>query len=66
MYIADNYDRFAAHDAEQERLLDKLPRCCECDEPIQDDYLYEINGEYICESCLKDNYRKSVDSVMGW
>ena len=66
MYIADNYDRFAAHEAEQERLLDKLPRCCECDEPILDDYLYEINGEYICEHCLKEYYRKSVDSVMGW
>ena len=66
MYIPDNYDLFEAHEAEQERWLDMLPRCCECDEPIQDDYLYEINGEYICERCLKDNYRKSVDSVMGW
>lgn len=66
MYIPDNYDQFEIHNAEQERRLDKLPRCSECDEPIQDDYLYEINGEYICESCMKDNYRKPVDSVMGW
>ena len=64
--MLDAYDLWEMHDAEQERKLDKLPRCECCGEPIQDDYLYEINGEYICEECLTENHRKSVDSVMGW
>ena len=51
----DNYDRAQA------QALAKLPRCSECDEPIQDDYCYEINGELICEECLKDNHRKSTE-----
>lgn len=55
---------FERHDAEQERKLEQLPRCSECDEPIQDDFCYEINDEYICEKCLKDNHRKAVDDIV--
>lgn len=57
--IAD-FERF---DAEQERLLEKLPRCSECYEPIQDEYCYEINGEHICEECMKDNHRILVENI---
>lgn len=64
--MMDAYEMWEAHDTEQERKLDKLPECSCCGEKIQDDYLYEINDEYICEECLKDNFRKSVDSVVGW
>lgn len=63
LYIPDNYDRFEMHMAEQERELDRLPRCSECDEPIQTEWCYEINGEYICEHCM-DEHRKSTDSVI--
>ena len=58
--VAD-YDR---HDTQLERELESLPRCSECDNPIQDDYLYCINDELICEKCLKDNYRKDVESFI--
>lgn len=53
----DNYERAQA------RALAKLPRCSECDEPIQDDFCYEINGELICEECLNE-YRKSTDEFI--
>lgn len=46
-----DYDRYCA---EQEREMERLPRCSECDEPITDDFCYYINGEYICEECMKD------------
>lgn len=49
MYIPDNYDLFARHDAEQEAQLKKLPECSECGEHIQDEEAYYINGEWICE-----------------
>ena len=65
MYIPDSYDQFEAHDVEQERQLDKLPRCCCHDAPIQDEYLYDIDGEFYCEKGMKEHFRKSVDSVMG-
>ena len=53
------------HTAEQESKLHKLPKCADCGNPIQDDYLFEICGEKICEECLIEHYRKSVDLYVG-
>lgn len=57
----DNYSIWAAHDAEQERRLARLPVCDYCEDPIQDDFYYEINGENICECCLDQFFRKDVE-----
>lgn len=59
MNMPDNYDMWARHDAEQEARLAELPRCSECDEPIQDDFAYYINDEWVCDSCM-EQYRKEV------
>lgn len=65
MNIPDNYDRWKQHDAEQQAELEKLPLCSICDEHIQDDHFYEINGECICERCLTENFRKDIDEYVG-
>lgn len=57
----DNYDLWRQHEREKEEALAKLPKCSECEEHIQDDHYYEIDGYIICEKCLKDNYRKSTE-----
>lgn len=61
MSIPDNYDLWEAHDREQEQRLAKRPVCDYCQEPIQDDFYYEINGENICEHCLDQFFRKEVE-----
>ena len=58
--LAD-FDRW---DAEQTAKLEKLPRCTECDEPIQDDCCYEINGELVCPECLDNNHKHWVEDFM--
>lgn len=58
--IAD-FDRY---DREQQAELDKLPKCDICGKPITDDYFYNIDGTYICESCLNDEYRKKTEDYM--
>lgn len=58
---SDFYDDADYARAEEER---KLPVCTCCGEVIQDDYYYEIDDEILCEECLKDNYRKSVDDYI--
>ena len=63
-YTDDPIADFHRYDAEQQAKLDKLPRCSECDEPIQSETCYEINGELICEDCLKDNHRKWVEDFI--
>jgi formylmethanofuran dehydrogenase subunit E len=58
---AADYDRY---DAEQQAKLDKLPKCDYCDNPIQDDYCYEINGDVLCEECLNNHFRKWVEDYV--
>lgn len=64
-YTDDPIADFARYDAEQEEQLEKMPVCCECDNPIQDEYCYEINGEVICETCLDRFFRKSVEDYVS-
>jgi hypothetical protein len=51
---------FHRQDAEQQRWLERLPVCCECDNPIQDEEYFEINDECICPGCMRENHRKLV------
>lgn len=61
MYIPDNYDAWKSHDAEQQRLLERLPRCSLCDEPITEDYAYYIEGEWICCGCMESEFKREVE-----
>lgn len=65
MFYTDNPELdFMRYDAEQQAQLDRLPRCEECEEPIQGDFCYEVNGSYICENCLNDNHLVFVEDVI--
>ena len=62
MYLSDDPVKdFEATDREQERQLEKFPVCEHCGKPIQGEYLYLIDGEFICPDCLDRDYRKDVD-----
>jgi len=60
MPLKDYNDFFNDHDAEQCRKLERLPKCIECEKPIQDEFAYKFDGEWICETCLNDNHREEV------
>ena len=64
MYTDDPIADFYDYDAENARRLERRPVCNICGEHIQDEHLYQIGGELVCESCLNDNYRKSTDSFI--
>lgn len=49
----------------QEAMLEKLPKCDFCGEPIQDDYYYKIDKDTLCEECMKDEYRMSVEAYIN-
>ncbi len=51
---------FERYDREQTERIKKLPRCSECDNPIQDEYGYYINDEWICPECI-EQYRKPIE-----
>ena len=50
-YSDDPIADFERWDREQQKLLDKLPKCYACEEPIQDDVCYCINGHKYCLEC---------------
>ena len=62
--MKDNLDFYRDYEEEQEKELEKLPVCSVCEEPIQDEFYFDIDGEIFCEDCLIDNYRKSVDDFV--
>ena len=59
---------FERHDAEQQRKLDRLPKCEYCGEPIQDEECYEINGALVHSDCATDyldkNCKVSTDNYI--
>ena len=59
----DNYERWEAYDAEQNRSQDKLPKCDFCGEVIQDDYLFDI-GDIYCEECMEERFKKPTERYM--
>lgn len=63
-YTDDPIADFNDHDASVSKWLSSRPICDMCGEHIQDDYLFEINGELICEDCLKTYHRKHVEDYM--
>lgn len=54
----DDFDRL---DRAQASSLAERPVCDICDQPIQDDHFYLINGDNVCPGCLEDQFRKEVD-----
>jgi formylmethanofuran dehydrogenase subunit E len=64
MYCPDNYDAFCEHEASQESLLEKLPKCADCGEPIQEEHLFDINGDLFCYECAKSNFKRDTENYM--
>lgn len=63
-YSDDPLMDFEHHDREQAKRLEQLPKCGYCNEPIQDDYFFEINGEFVCEYCLDRFFKKNTEDFM--
>lgn len=56
--------------AEEERRAEKwhdaLPKCCRCGWSIEDEMLYDVDGELYCEDCMKDTFLKLTRNYMDW
>lgn len=58
-YTDDPLMDFERWDRAQNELLEGLPVCDHCDNPIQSDY-YEINDSIICEDCMETHYKRYI------
>ena len=59
-YIPDYFDKWSEYSRQQGEALNRLPKCCECNQPIQDEYAYYIHDEWICQACMDRNYKEEV------
>lgn len=50
---------------EEDEWRESLPKCCNCQNPIDDDYFYDIEGDFYCFDCLKKLYRKDICEYMN-
>ena len=60
----DNYDMWERHQNALDQMLERRPVCAYCDEHIQDERCYYINGEYICLDCMKNNFEVNTEDCM--
>lgn len=59
-YIPDYTELHAIHEAWEERMLRKVPKCDICGERILGDFFFNIEGVYYCEDCIND-YKVDTD-----
>lgn len=62
--MEDNYSQWEHHEWRQQQDLAKRPVCCYCQEHIQDEELFDIEGELYCKQCLVNNFRKNTEDYI--
>ena len=62
--MIDNYRVWEYAERERERRLEMLPTCEKCHERIQDEDYYDVDGEILCEACMKRKYRRKTEDLI--
>ena len=60
-YSDDPVADFNRYDSYLEKKLSNMPKCGSCGEHIQDDYLYDVDGNVYCEECFTSEFRRPVE-----
>ena len=63
--MEDAYSQFKSRERRLEAWLRKRPVCCYCGEHIQDEQLFDIEGELYHEECLVANFRKDTEDYIA-
>lgn len=59
----DAYDMWEHRERAQQKQLAALPTCDRCGEPIQEDYLWSVDGLILCEDCATQMYRVRAEAT---
>jgi formylmethanofuran dehydrogenase subunit E len=65
--VIDNYKVWEYAERERERRLARLPICegFRCGKRIQDEDYYDVDGEILCEECMKQKYRRKTEDLIN-
>lgn len=64
-YTSDPVADFERHDRERAKREKQYPKCDYCNQPIQDEHLFDINGDVMCEQCLNREFRKDTEDYVS-
>lgn len=64
--MIDNYRAWEYSERIRERRLLSLPKCEACKERIQDEDYYDVDGEILCERCMKRKYRRFTEDLFEY
>ena len=62
--MMDDYS-FNWWEREKEKELERRPVCEWCGQPIQDEYMYQIDNEDVCQACVDDWLRQCKTMIGG-
>lgn len=63
--MIDNYKVWEHGEREREMRLLTLPVCENCHKRIQDEDYYDVDGEILCEECMKRKYRRKTEDLIN-
>lgn len=55
---------FHRYDAQQQREVERCPKCDYCDEHITVETYYDLDGDIVCEDCLDRHFKKRVEDYI--
>lgn len=59
--MMDVYDLWQAREFEQDRWLERLPKCFHCGEPVQQEMAVNLRDYgWLCEECIKNNTEEVI------
>ena len=61
MFTGDPLKDFDLKEQEEQKWLDKLPKCAYCGEPIQSEQCYVFDGDIFCPECLTEHHRNNTE-----
>lgn len=64
MFTDDPVRDAERHYAEQDRRLNAFPKCVHCGYEIQDERLFDINGELYHPSCAEEEFKKWTEDYL--
>ena len=51
-YVPDNYQAFEEHERHLSEMEEEILFCHWCNNLVESDIYYEINGNIVCEDCI--------------
>lgn len=64
MCCPDNYSLWEDRERQQEAWLARRPKCVHCNQPIQDERVFDVEGELYHVDCFNESHLKWTEDYI--